>query len=472
MNPVLYWNGVLLEATRRDHTLGFGASLVEGRALHGGPTRTSRAMAIASIAIHDAVCAARRPAAAYLTKRYGDVVPPAAAADEAAVIAGAAYGALSLLYPKFVSFLDDALRSEVAAPETNEPFKAGREIGAMIFARRSGDKLTDGAYQPDPTGAAPRHQVDPLNPKQGYLTAEWGALDRFSGAPRVLLAPPPYDATPQERERYRQDADEVLTKGGQTAPSRTDDETEVGVFWGYDGAFELGVPPRLYNQIARQLIASRKLGIEASAELLAALNVAMADAGIDAWHWKYEYDFWRPVVGLRHSDDPSWKPLGLPRTNDGRQSALTPTTPHFPAYPSGHATFGAAVFQVLRLYLSNEATPISLHEVLAAEGAPGPVAGEGFSFVSDELNGLSLEPGPTGAIRPLAERAFRSFAHAVFENAISRVFLGVHWRFDGVPRPGDAAEYGGVPLGLEIGKQAHALFATAPSLMGVATPAE
>src|SRR6185436_5837109 len=95
--------------------------------------------------------------------------------------------------------------------------------------------------------------------------------------------------------------------------------------------------------------------------LLALVNVAMADAGIAIWESKYFYQFWRPVTGIREADagmgptgsgdgnaqtiaDPGFLPLGAPASN-----LLGPNfTPPFPSYPSGHAGFGGALFQVLR----------------------------------------------------------------------------------------------------------------------------
>jgi len=49
------------------------------------------------------------------------------------------------------------------------------------------------------------------------------------------------------------------------------------------------VPPRLYNQIAREIVQNRTpaLPLPRLAEVFAVINVAMADAGIDAWHHKY-----------------------------------------------------------------------------------------------------------------------------------------------------------------------------------------
>ena len=71
----------------------------------------------------------------------------------------------------------------------------------------------------------------------------------------------------------------------------------------------------------------------------------MADAGIVAWNAKFEYDFWRPVTGIREADldgnplteaDPDWVPFGAPEPMGQN------FTPPFPTYISGHATFGGA----------------------------------------------------------------------------------------------------------------------------------
>jgi ABC-type molybdate transport system substrate-binding protein len=76
----------------------------------------------------------------------------------------------------------------------------------------------------------------------------------------------------------------------------------------------------------------------------------MADAGIASWNAKYEYDFWRPVTGIRDGandgnpdtvGDVNWTPLGAPATN-GTGDGVN-FTPPFPSYTSGHATFGGAV---------------------------------------------------------------------------------------------------------------------------------
>jgi hypothetical protein len=83
------------------------------------------------------------------------------------------------------------------------------------------------------------------------------------------------------------------------------------------------------------------------ARLLALVHTAMADAGIACWESKYAYKFWRPVGGIREADtdgnpntivDPDFSPLGAPASNINPGVNFTPP---FPAYASGHATFGA-----------------------------------------------------------------------------------------------------------------------------------
>jgi hypothetical protein len=170
---------------------------------------------------------------------------------------------------------------------------------------------------------------------------------------------------------------------------------------------------------------AHKMGTDADtlelARLLALVNVAMADAGIAIWESKFYYQYWRPVTGIRESDedtgptglgdgnpattgDPTYSPLGAPASN------LTGPnfTPPFPAYPSGHAGFGGALFEILRHYYKTDRIR--------------------FSFVSDEFNGVTRDNA--GNIRPVVERSFSSLSQAEEENGQSRIYLGIHWAFD------------------------------------------
>jgi hypothetical protein len=206
----------------------------------------------------------------------------------------------------------------------------------------------------------------------------------------------------------------------------------IGIFWGYDGSNKIGTPPRLYNQVVVKCSEFTGLPPHAQINMLAAINAAMADAGIAAWYWKYRWDFWRPVVAIREAEfefgptghghgsthrrqrDPFWKPLGAPRSNpipplksgaDGDNF-----TPNFPAYPSGHATFGCACFETFAGLLGKALEDIEVKD-----------------FISDEFNGVTTDN--TGVVRPVWKQSF-SLKKAIEQNNHSRVYLGVHWSFD------------------------------------------
>jgi hypothetical protein len=102
--------------------------------------------------------------------------------------------------------------------------------------------------------------------------------------------------------------------------------------------------------------------------------------------------------------DPTFSPLGAPASNLQGPNF----TPPFPAYPSGHAGFGGALFQTLRRFYGTDRIP--------------------FTFISDEFNGITEDN--QGNVRPLIERTFRSLSEAEEENGQSRIYLGIHWAFD------------------------------------------
>lgn len=461
MNIVLFWNNVLLECSRRDFTRGFN------NMQQPGPIRTSRAMAIVHLAIHDAVAfETNRSAAAYLNKKAIPhmIGPPPAGSGLADTVAGAAVTTLKAMYPRYAGFIDDA---HSGAP--NAGFAYGGSIAQALLAARANDGSNIMVTAPqDEALVYGQHRADPFAPNQMRLGLVWGNVTRFTGANRQPLDPYPGQGVVPlvDDPAYLADYEEVCEYGAADRRQRTAEQERIGVYWGYDGVMNLGVPPRLYNQIARVVAADKMLNVPRTAELFAQLNVAMADAGIDAWHWKYHYDLWRPVVGVRAEAAPHgdafWAPLGAPQTNapPGRYTL----TPPFPAYPSGHATFGAALFQTLRLALNTASGPISLADVLVEEDGPGDtIPTEVFTFVSDELDGISNDPN--GSVRQRVPITFPNYARAVWENSVSRIYLGVHWRFDGIPRVA-SDNVGGVPLGLAIGEEAHAFFNSGQSLGG------
>jgi len=309
-----------------------------------------------------------------------------------------------------------------------------------------------------------------------------------------LDRPPPAGGTDAEYEAALR---EVRAKGIKpelmgTLPDsfpvskRTPEESVIGIFWAYDGAVGLGTPMRLYNQIIRKVAEKQGNNEGDNARLFAFVNAAMGDAGILAWEQKYCHDFWRPVVGIREHDpsfgpgagvqagshlsadaDPFWLPLGAPNTN----TLLKNVTPPFPAYPSGHATFGAAAFHITRLFYKKGfmagGTPVIPGGKPIIKGGnlvPDDLFDE-LDFVSDELNGGNRDN--QGTVRPKHVRNFDKISNRpaesgglgkmILENARSRIFLGVHWIFDAFRVKNNKPDFsasglriGGVPLGLRI----------------------
>lgn len=194
----------------------------------------------------------------------------------------------------------------------------------------------------------------------------------------------------------------------QSQPS--EDGFFVAQFWAYDATAYLCAPARLYNQIAIAVL--RKIAeIPANdpahagrvainpnstidvARYLALVNFSLADAAIAAWDAKFYYQFPRPVTYIRAAEalekavppaasgseggagglvghgasDTLWFPAGAQITNSDNPLNITPP---FPAYVSGHAAFGGALFGILRQYV-----------------APGTE----FAFLSDEFNGRNKD---------------------------------------------------------------------------------
>jgi hypothetical protein len=488
-DSILIWNDVALEANRVSHT--------DGSKEQNGPPLSARALAIVHLAMYDAYTGAVNDPAAfppYLTPAS----PAPAGASIPAAVAGAAFTTLGALYPSQLDFFKGRLQA--FGDESNPGHGFGQKIGrAILKDRRYDPPVSQGDYQP--SNGRGKHRADPDNPGQGFHGPIYGTAKTFALKTRHGLDQPPLDDA-----EYLKALQQVRAKGirpdlmgGLPDPlqreRRTAGETLVGTFWSYDGTAGLGTPPRLYNQIVRRIAVAKGNTEGDNARLFAFVNAALGDAGILAWEQKYKYELWRPVVAIREHDsslgpiddgnpmpaagqinedaDPSWLPLGALSSNSAASSIATGEgtfsfpnaplgrvknfTPNFPAYPSGHATFGAAAFHILRLFYGVPARTTNPDELL--KGLKNP-DGTDLFFVSDELDGTTQDN--SGTVRPLHRRIFKDGAwDMIVENGLSRIFLGVHWSFDAFALKSDGTSdltrnIGGVRLGWNIAEDIYA----------------
>ena len=323
------------------------------------------------------------------------------------------------------SFVAEHVKFVGMLPDQDPKIAKGLAWGTLVAEKMLAARKDDGSSASDafyaPSAEPGRHRADPMNAGQGLLGPLWGKVKPFGiadlNAQVPGLAPPPFNSS-----AYAADFAAVKDLGRDTGSTRTNDQTTIGLFWAYDGPRNIGVPPRLYNQVVRTIAMKKGTSEAENAKLFAVINVAMADAGIQCWAEKYKHNIWRPVLGVREAEsgwgptgmgdgntettgDPTWVPLGAPFTNQPARGAFTPP---FPAYPSGHATFGTAALRATALVLG-------LSDSFA------------FSFVSDEFDGQAI--GASG-VRTRHVRNL-TIAKAIEENVLSRVYLGVHWEFDG-----------------------------------------
>jgi VCPO second helical-bundle domain len=416
------WNVIAINASGLDHTpVAPGENRVFGEQL--GPGRASRAMAIVHIAMFDALDAV----VGGYTSYTGTQAPHGPTSVDAA-ISQAAHDTLAAMFPSQTATFNAYLAEDLAAVPNAQQRANGIDLGHRTAAAILTMRLNDGSQIPEPRvgidyfpGDQPGHwRQDPISLIPLALGAHWGeCLPLVISSNSQFRAPPPPDMT---SAAYTAAYNEVKNLGRDGPPTqRTEEQTFIGIFWAYDGTPSLCAPPRLYNQITVQIADQGRLSAIQFARLLALVNVAMSDAAMTIWESKYYYDFWRPILGIRESDpgtgptglgdgnpdtigDVNFSPLGAPASNLNGPNF----TPPFPAYPSGHAGIGGAIFQVMRRFYGTDNIA--------------------FTFVSDEFNGQTRDHN--GNIRPFRPRSFSNLSQAEEENGQSRIYLGIHWSFD------------------------------------------
>ena len=220
----------------------------------------------------------------------------------------------------------------------------------------------------------------------------WGtlrpfALARWDACP--VVSPPAYATTPGSALRTAAEH-VVATQRGLTEAQRA-----TALYWA-DNAGESGTPAGHWAAIASAAAAARGLTAPAAAGVVLATSIAVADAFIAAWGYKYRDVTIRPRTYIRRVIDPRWEPA-IP-------------TPPFPEHPAGHATQSAAAAAVLAARLGD------------------------VPFVDSTSLALGHPP-----------RRYPSFTAAAEEAAVSRLYGGIHF-----PTGNDAGRALGVCVGRTV----------------------
>ncbi|MDH6576221.1 vanadium-dependent haloperoxidase [Kitasatospora sp. MAP5-34] len=407
---VLEWNDVLLQAYQNACNAD------------GAPGPLARAGAMVHAAIWDAansVAGGSNPAYGFY---LGRTAAPAGASLEAAIDYAAhdtlvnAFPAQQALFGRELQTELGYLPSTVTAQQQADGASVGQQVAQAMIAARSGDTP---AFNPAYTNGTVDGAWRPTDTSWVAATPAWGTLKPFTltsgtqfrpplpagySSYATLLASPEYAAQVQEVERV----------GSALAgpADRSADQTQSAFFWANDQSpicdqNDTVITPGTYKPPGQLFettqIVSKKENLDefANARLFALVGLSMADASITAWDAKYDtaIQLWRPVTAIQLANpaespglvaDPTWYPLSTNSKGDH-------FTPPFPSYVSGHATFAGAWAGVMRDYFGDNV---------------------GFTATTQDSHAAGVT------------RNFSSFTAAATEDGFSRLYLGVHYRWD------------------------------------------
>jgi membrane-associated phospholipid phosphatase len=272
------------------------------------------------------------------------------------------------------------LQAVVPGPEYERSVAHGQEVAAAIldWADHDGFSIYNDCPYVPALVAGDWKPTSRLNPNP--LQPCWGMIRPMVLTSRGECPPPGHPAFSLPGSDFYAAGLEVYHVGlGLTSEQKT-----IAAFWS-DSPGTTGTPPGHWIAIVSQIARNDGLSLAAAAEAYARVGIAVHDAFIQCWNVKYISNLQRPVTYINDNIDPSWQPYI--------------ETPSFPSYTSGHSTQSGAAAGVLTDMFGTRS----------------------FADTTHTDHGLA-PPQPT--------RTFGSFDAAAVEAAISRLYGGIHFRFD------------------------------------------
>ena len=367
-----------------------------------------RTVAMMHIAMHDALSAINRRYEAYAYHATSPGADPIAAASHAAFVVAVDQ------YPEqeetFAELRLRWLHLNSLSPAQRSGIELGKASAMAILAKRAGDAWDSEAeytWHPMAPGVYAEFNEHSGTPEGFIFGAGWGKAKGFALTSANQFRSPPPPAI--ETDEYTQAFNEVKSVGRFQSMSRTPDQAHLALWW-------KDFAENSHNRLARDLVSKEKLDLFAATRLFALLNMSIFDAYVSSFDNKFHYNHWRPYTAIRwavNDGNPDTAP-------EASWTNLHRHTYAFPSYPSAHGTACAAAMSAFEAVFGKD---YAFTMRIPLVDIAGPFSGK-----------IEMQP---------ATRSFARFSDAAMECALSRVYLGIHFRYDSTE---------GVELGTKVGK--------------------
>jgi hypothetical protein len=353
-----------------------------------------RSYAMLHIAIFDAVNSIEREFTPY---RVRFRQPSGGSAATAA--AHAAHDVLTGLIPAQQPAYDEALAKQLGK-HPSDYVRRGAAVGARVAKEILAWRENDGWNAATPPYVVPQlpglwQSTPPNLPAATFPHLQSVPPMALLTATQFLPPAPPTLTS----ERYATDFNEAKLLGKSDSTERTPLQTEIALLWANvalsraPGATTTNLW-QIWNNIVRDLAREHELSLVETARLFALVNVSMHDGLQTTQASKFVYHTWRPVTAIRAADTD----LNDKTEADATWLSLL-TTPPYPSYGGNMAGVGASAATALKL-----------------------------AFGTDDIPFTATWTQSDGA--PDITHRFSGFWEAAEEQANSRIYGGIHYRFD------------------------------------------